>query len=148
MAQLERDIQHALIGIISGLKHAMRLAMQQHGVPLSPLYFLIMKLIHEIPQCTPMLIAERSGRDKGQITRLVKELDQHQFLVRTPNPDDKRSFFLELSDVGLDCFKQLENCDMEALEAMTQGLSEQQLQAFLDIAIQMSRNLERFERTS
>lgn len=148
MARLERDIQHALISIISGLKHAMRFAMQAHNIPLSPLYFLIMKLIHEIPQCTPMLIAERSGRDKGQITRLIKELDQHQLLLRLPNPEDKRSFFIELSEKGLSCFKLLEELDMEALEAMTLGLSERQLEDFLATAIQMSHNLERFERTS
>lgn len=148
MAQLERDIQHALIGIISGLKHAMRFAMQEHDIPLSPLYFIIMKLIHEIPQCTPMLIADRSGRDKGQITRLLKELDQHQLLVRLPNPEDKRSFFIQLSEKGLDCFQLLEALDMEALEAMTQGLSEQQLENFLATATLMSRNLEHFERTN
>lgn len=148
MAKLERDIQHALIGIISGLKHAMRFAMQEHRMPLSPLYFMIMKLIHENPQCTPMLIAERSGRDKGQVTRLLKELEQQQLLVRLPNPEDKRSFFIELSDKGLECFTLLEAFDMKALEAMTEGLSEQQLQIFLETATQMSQNLERFEHTS
>ncbi|CUB04891.1 MarR family winged helix-turn-helix transcriptional regulator [Marinomonas fungiae] len=148
MAKLERDIQHALIGIISGLKHAMRLAMQEHKIPLSPLYFLIMKLIHETPHCTPMLIADRSGRDKGQITRLLKELDQHELLIRQQNPADKRSFFIELSDKGLHCFELLEELDMQALEAMTHGLSEQQLEDFLATATQMSQNLERFERAN
>ena len=148
MAKLERDIQHALIGIISGLKHAMRFAMQEHDIPLSPLYFLIMKLIHETSQCTPMLIAEHSGRDKGQITRLLKELDQHQLLIRESNPEDKRSFFINLSDKGLECYKLLEELDMEALEAMTRGLSEQQLQTFLETAAQMSHNLEHFGRIS
>ena len=65
MAKFERDIQTALIGIISGLKHAMRYAMNDSDIPLSPLYFIILKMIHDYPNCTPMLIAHRCGRDKG-----------------------------------------------------------------------------------
>lgn len=148
MARLERDIQYALIGIISGLKHAMRHTMQAHGIPLSPLYFLIMKLIHDTPDCTSMLIAERSGRDKGQVTRLIKELEQLQFIAKRPNPDDKRSFFLQLSSAGLECFKLLESADMQALEIMTNNISDQELLAFLETALQMSHNLEQLDRAS
>ncbi|MBJ7550794.1 MarR family winged helix-turn-helix transcriptional regulator [Marinomonas ostreistagni] len=148
MNNFERDIQTALIGIISGLKHAMRYAMSCSDIPLSPLYFIILKMIHDYPNCTPMLIAHRCGRDKGQVTRLVKELEAQAMVERLPNPEDKRSFFLQLTEQGKACFGTLERYDIDALEAMTQGLTDEQLQHFLDIANIMSENLSQYQKSS
>jgi DNA-binding MarR family transcriptional regulator len=148
MAKFERDIQTALIGIISGLKHAMRYAMNDSDIPLSPLYFIILKMIHDHPNCTPMLIAHRCGRDKGQVTRLVKELESQSMVERFPNPEDKRSFFLRLTEQGKTCFGKLERYDIDALEAMTHGLTDEQLQHFLDIANIMSENLSLYQKST
>ncbi|MEC8080200.1 MAG: MarR family transcriptional regulator [Pseudomonadota bacterium] len=122
--------------------------MNDSDIPLSPLYFIILKMIHDYPNCTPMLIAHRCGRDKGQVTRLVKELESQAMVERFPNPEDKRSFFLRLTEQGKTCFGKLERYDIDALEAMTHGLTDEQLQHFLDIANIMSENLSLYQKST
>ncbi|MCO4787206.1 MarR family winged helix-turn-helix transcriptional regulator [Marinomonas atlantica] len=148
MAGIERDIQTALIGIISGLKHAMRFAMQESSTPLSPLYFIILKMIHDNENSTAIMIAQRCGRDKGQITRLIKELEKYNMVRKKQNPADKRSSFIELTQQGAQSFKTLESYDLEALTVMTRGLSDEQLQQYLEISMVMADNLARYEKSS
>lgn len=140
----ERDIQSAIITILSSLRRAMRFAMEQNNVPLSPLYFIMLKLIHDNDRCTALQLAHLSGRDKGQITRLIKELETQGLILKRQNQEDKRSFFLELSNQGRACFSELEQYDLEALHAMTQGIDEQQLTQFLATAERMAINLSQY----
>lgn len=146
MSMIEREIQTALIGIISGLKHAMRYSMQKHSIPLTSLHFITLKMIHDYECCTPLLIAEKSGRDKGQITRLLQELEKQSLIEKKINESDRRSFFLSLTNQGVNYFKVLENEDLKALEEMTKDISEEHLKLFLEIAQQMAINLENLHR--
>ncbi len=137
----ENKIQNALIDIINGLKQSMRVAMNQHNVSLSPLYFIVLKHIDEDEQCTAIKLASKLQKDKGQITRLIKELEVQELLTREPNTKDKRSFFLSLTRKGKNCYKTLEKHDIEALQVMMQGLSDEQIAAFIEIANTMAANL-------
>ncbi|RDL44637.1 hypothetical protein DN730_09640 [Marinomonas piezotolerans] len=144
MFENETQIQSALIRILNGLKQSMRITMEKHGVELSPLYFLVMKCIHEHKQCTANTLAETLERDKGQITRLIKELETQNLIVRHPNQSDKRSFFIKLSSSGYKCYQTLAQCDLTALKAMTSGFNDDELKQFISMACTMSKNLKGF----
>lgn len=142
----EKDIQNAIISILFSLRRSMRYAMEHNNLSLSPLYFIILKLIHDNTSCTPQRLAELSGRDKGQVTRLIKELETQDLIRKIKNPIDKRSCFLELSEQGQRCFQTLQAHDLDALEAMTAGIDHHELELFLSIANKMADNLERFPK--
>lgn len=40
------------------------------------------------------------GRDKGQIARLIRDLEDHQLLVRTPDERDRRVWRLTVTPEG------------------------------------------------
>lgn len=144
----ERDIQNVIINILSSLRRSMRFALEQNNVALTPLYFIMLKYIHDSEQCTALLLSERSGRDKGQVTRIIKELEAQQLILKQRNPLDKRSFFLTLTDAGLRCFKELEQYDLDALHAMTDGISAHALEQFLQTADKMAHNLQHYPKQS
>lgn len=58
--------------------------------------------------------------DKGQITRLVKELVSKGLVDKVANPNDKRSQFLTLSEQGEECFKRLQDFDFMILKPIDQ----------------------------
>lgn len=142
----ETKIQNALIDIINGLKQAMRVSMNQHNISLSPLYFIVMKHIDEDEQCTAIKLACKLQKDKGQITRLIKELEAQDLLTREPNIKDKRSYFLNLTSKGESCYKILAKHDIDALQAMMRGLTDEQLASFISTANTMAENLVRHNR--
>jgi DNA-binding MarR family transcriptional regulator len=78
------------------------------------------------------------GRDKGQIARLIRELEERQYLVRTPDERDKRVWRLAVTPSGeekcqwfstieaqlaSDMFGGLDATEREKLELLLSGLS-------------------------
>ena len=57
----------------------------------------MLQLIHALDPATPQLIAQRSGRDKAQVTRLLQEMEKQGLIEKRPHPTDRRSICLALT---------------------------------------------------
>ena len=56
---------------------------------------------------TQQQLSEKTEKDKGNITRLVRGLEQRNILIRIPNPTDDRSKLVYLTSKGKACQKAL-----------------------------------------
>ncbi|MCW8355804.1 MAG: MarR family winged helix-turn-helix transcriptional regulator [Marinomonas sp.] len=141
MAIPESELQALFMHTITGLKISMKNIMKDKALSLSPLYFMLLKTIHDTENCTANYLADATERDKGQITRLVKEMMQQGLVQKQPNPHDKRSQFLQLTESGLGCFEQLAIADQAVLKEMRANVSDDELTTFLEIGNKMLQNL-------
>ncbi|MGO2512073.1 MarR family winged helix-turn-helix transcriptional regulator [Marinomonas polaris] len=141
MQNYESELQTLLINTIGGLKASMKNIMKEKGLPLSPLYFMILKHIHETENCTANYLADITERDKGQVTRLVQEVVNQELVIKTQNPHDKRSQFLLLTEKGLGFYQQLAKADKAVLKEMRADVSDEELKKFLEIGAKMLTNL-------
>lgn len=64
-------LSNRLFRILDQYKIAMTQHFRAQQVALSPLHYKVLQLIHALDPATPQLIAQRSGRDKAQVTRLL-----------------------------------------------------------------------------
>ncbi|NVK73147.1 MAG: winged helix-turn-helix transcriptional regulator [Oceanospirillaceae bacterium] len=142
MPDYELELQSLFMDTIGGLKTSMKNTMKGNGLTLSPLYFMILKQIHETENCTANYLADTTGRDKGQVTRLVQEVMNQELVIKCPNPNDKRSQFLLLTDKGLNLYHQLAAADLAILKGMRANVSDDELQIFLKIGAKMLNNLD------
>jgi len=95
------------------------------------------------PGATPKDLMEHSGRDKGQLTRLLKTLKEQKLVVEQANPSDKRSVRLSLSDKGAAIHKHLQNQVKRLANVAVKGFSTAE-QETLDIWLRkVKTNLER-----
>lgn len=141
MYQHESRLRNIFIGIINGLKSSMRLSIKEHDLPISTLHFIMLKNINDLEHCTPHALVEATQRDKGQITRLLKEIESIGLVSKYSNPEDKRSQLIQLTSAGEECYKLLEQEDHETLQTMCHGISEKELQTFLAVGEKMLVNL-------
>lgn len=81
-----------------------RIALAQHfraqQIALSPLHYKVLQLIHAQDPATPQLIAQLTGRDKAQVTRLLQEMEKQGMIEKRPHPTDKRSICLALTPLA------------------------------------------------
>jgi len=74
--------------------HAFKHQMHRHSKAdpdaLAPLHFKVLRHCASQPGANQQTLVEASGRDKGQIARLVKDLAERGMLVREPDPNDGR----------------------------------------------------------
>ena len=67
---------------------------------LGPLHLRALCLCLRDPGCTQQQLVQSMGRDKGQIARLIRELEDRQFLLRAPDDSDRRVWRLTVTAQG------------------------------------------------
>ena len=75
-------------------------ALAKTDVSLSPLHLRVLSFCEAHPGCKPQELAMAITRDKGQISRLTKELEAQAYLQRMPDPHDGRSLLLAVTPAG------------------------------------------------
>lgn len=92
----------ALHTLFGGMKLAMRLELQgAEAEGPAPMLLRMLQLCQQHPGTTQQGLVQLSGRDKGQVARMVKELLDQGLLTRQPHPEDRRSHLLQPSTAGL-----------------------------------------------
>ncbi|MDR6867306.1 DNA-binding MarR family transcriptional regulator [Microbacterium resistens] len=82
---------------------------------LSPGAFKLFSLIARRGQATASELAERMMSDKSLVSRLVRELEEHGLIRRTPDPQDGRSSLLSATESGLERLTEARQHDDERL---------------------------------
>jgi DNA-binding MarR family transcriptional regulator len=78
------------------------------------------------PGCTQMKLVQHSGRDKGQVARLVKDLTERGFLQRGDAAMGQRRG-LKLTEQGLVMHRRLQRQRSQLANKLIAGLSTQEL---------------------
>lgn len=119
----------------------MRRAIQATGIELPITHVRVLKGIAFMPRCTAQLLAARMNRDKAQIARVLNELFTSGLITKQHNPHDGRSQLLELSADGQALMLRISTLESTAAERMTQGLSAEQVDTFIQTAKRITDNL-------
>jgi DNA-binding MarR family transcriptional regulator len=67
---------------------------------LGPLHLRALCLCQRDPGCTQQQLVQSMGRDKGQVARLLRELEAQQWLERKPDASDGRVWRLHVTPRG------------------------------------------------
>lgn len=128
--------------VLHSYKAALQRSFKDQAIPLSALDSKILKLIAHRGINTPQMLAEFSGRDKAQITRLISDMEQRGLLEKTPHPTDKRSVCLSLTSFALELATRIRQIDHAVRQQMLAGLDEEQLQTLSLLLHTMADNLQ------
>jgi len=120
----------ALLSLLDGLRQAMRLQLQNEGASAAaPMLLRILLLCQQQPGITQQGIVQQTGRDKGQVARMVKELMAAGLMSREAHPDDRRSHCLRPTEAGLKALEHFEAAEVEVAARVFGDLSSTDLSA-------------------
>lgn len=91
-------------------------------------------------ELNPSTIAERLHVTPRTITGLVDALEQEQLVVRLPDPTDRRSLRIQLTDAGHDRAKILWQEAREQQQTLVRGLSSEELRQLRHLCLQIVHN--------
>lgn len=127
------------------LVHAIKRNVYEHietlELDIVPMNVRVLKIISKKPQCTAVDIAHFLDRDKAQVTRLLSSLINQELIVKEPNPEDKRSQCLRVTEAGQAIMAKITDADITMLEKMHKGIATEGLEQFYNTARQMTKNL-------
>ncbi|MBY7730388.1 MarR family winged helix-turn-helix transcriptional regulator [Vibrio bathopelagicus] len=132
----------SIFRLVHSFKRQMREQIESLDSEIAPMNIRVMKIITKKSPCTAIDIANCLCRDKAQVTRLVNTTINQELVKKSPNPEDKRSQLLVLTDKGEEIMGKVSNIDRDMLQRMTKGMTEDELEQFSKIANKMAKNLE------
>lgn len=94
------DVEHALEHLILEYRREFLAALAAAGLALSPAEIRVLRLLHRSPGCSLQHLVQGTGRDKAQVTRRVRALEERGLLRRERHTVDQRSFRLFLTAKG------------------------------------------------
>ncbi|WP_427006421.1 MarR family winged helix-turn-helix transcriptional regulator [Pseudarthrobacter sp. H2] len=83
-----------------------------------------MAFVGEVDGMTPKVLGNILNITTGSVTAMVDRLESKGFMVRKPNPSDRRSVFLHLSPAGTHAMQWANEHFAEAASAVLHGSSE------------------------
>lgn len=91
----------AFMTLFGSAQQVLKTRMQdQADQGLGPLHLRALCLCLRNPGGTQQQVVQAMERDKGQIARLIRELEERHFLVRTPDERDRRVWRLDVTPEG------------------------------------------------
>lgn len=103
-------------------------------LPIRPSEMGVLNIItnHEGPQ-TPIMIAQLLGVSKPMIAAHISVLEKKGYIYRDYSPEDKRSFYVRLTEKGTDLVVQAEKKQSEQLSAIEKRLGKERFTQLVDL---------------
>jgi DNA-binding MarR family transcriptional regulator len=98
------------------------------GVELTKDQWLILKKVSDEPTgVRPLELARVLGKETASVTRMLDILERKQLLERRPNPSDRRSYLVILTDAGRATFERVLPVVQTIRERAVRGFSKREL---------------------
>ena len=131
------DVLHQLMHVY---RRQLRLGIQRYQLDLPVTHIRVLKGIGRTSECTAHKIVQHLGQDKARVTRVLNELMTAGLIVKTENPQDRRSLFLAPTEAGHDMLKEIEALEDETAQRMAGDLSDEEVATFMKTASAMIHN--------
>jgi DNA-binding MarR family transcriptional regulator len=135
-----------VLELMHGLMHLVRARHQAQlrggAQDLTPLEGRVLGFFARQPGATQRELAEHSGRDKGQLARLINGLKERGLLEARADEADRRVTRLHLTEAARQQHQAALRLRRRLAEAATAGLSDTQRQTLLALLRQVAANLE------
>jgi MarR family transcriptional regulator for hemolysin len=115
--------------------------LRQNGIAYPFEQLILLKLIRE--HNSPLVqqdIAERMGKDKSVILRMVDSLEKEGFIHRVVDANDRRRNFLALTESGNQLIEKIVKIEIEVTVDLVDGIPEAELTTFYNVIEQIKAN--------
>lgn len=140
-APTPEDVVEALLQTMRGLRTAFRGGGRKDGRELTHLDSRVLGFFARCPGATQKELALHSGRDKGQIARLIHGLKARGLLSATPDDADRRTLRIELTPAGVEAHRAQHARAYALAEQSAQALSEDERRTLIDLLKKMHTHL-------
>lgn len=94
---------------------------------------------------TPSGLAKKLNITTARIARALNTLESKCYIERINDENDKRKTYIKLTDIGKKYLEKEKNCRDKFLENIIKGLSDDELESFINIFEKMAKNIFEFE---
>ena len=94
---------------------------------------LVLGLLRDRGPMSPSELGDRLIVTRATVTGLLDSLERRGFVLRSPNPADRRSLLVEITPLGLEVIQQVRTIVHRNETAWMSALSDAELRAYIDL---------------
>lgn len=136
------ELLEALHSLVHAARASQRESLRSSGMELTPLEARILGYFARHPGAPQSELAEHSGRDKGQVARLVSGLRDRGLLEAVPDGADKRITRIHLSAPAVGLHRTLLRQRQQLARLAMDGIDEDERATLLALLDRMRQNIE------
>jgi len=102
--------------------------------------WLIIKAILENPGITQNEIGDLVFKDNASITRIIELLVKSEYIIRNPNPDDRRKTNLEVTKHGKEIIEKVQHLVEDNRKMALENVSKEELEIMNNALLKISKN--------
>ena len=136
------DPQRSIGALLGRVKAEMGAAFDAELAPLditAAQYLILMSIAQGEVSCASD-VCKGISYDPGAMTRMLDRLERRGLVRRAPNPDDRRTFHLELTEEGKAVEPKLRAAGMKVLNRFLKGFSTKEAQQFERFLLRVLEN--------
>ncbi|GHB72437.1 hypothetical protein GCM10008107_22260 [Psychrosphaera saromensis] len=126
----DNSIPDTVFAFVHSYRLAMRSGLNASELGLNYMHVKCLTFIDSNKSCTANDIVNFFARDKAQIARLVKDMIANAWVIKTDNPQDRRSQLLSLTDEGKRLALLIAETQGKVHQQMQKNLTDEELQEF------------------
>ncbi|HKK47209.1 MAG TPA: MarR family winged helix-turn-helix transcriptional regulator [Balneolaceae bacterium] len=133
------------IGVtVKALVRKINASFSQHEIDLTVSQMVILNLLNNDDGLCQHSLAEMLNKDKSAVLRQINCLEKKHFLIKIPDPEDKRRKKLVLTKPGLKVLRKALNVENELLETVLGDVGEQDLKTFYRVLEQIYKSIQEY----
>jgi len=117
-------------------------AFVQGGYDLTPEQYLLMDTLWDEGTLTQQQIANIMLKDKNSVVKLIDGLEEKKLVKRVCNPKDRRQNLIKVTSKGGAMRDGVTALALEAVQQITDGISEEEIKTFIEVLHKMARNMD------
>ena len=116
---------------------------KNEGINLTAEQFLVMDTLWNQGEMTQQNIAYIIQKDKNSVTQFIDNLEKKGLVQRVVDSADRRVNNIKLSKAGLEMKDNTKKVAIEAVNAILDGISEEELKTFVNVLNKSCQNIEK-----
>ncbi len=124
---LENSLGFIMYRTALQMKAALQRRFKQEGYDITTEQWSILLSLWERDGRTQQEIADKTAKNKANITRFVDDLERSGYLTRTPDPRDRRKYTVYLTERGRDLRTRLMPIVLDVWKSFSNGISAEDL---------------------
>ncbi len=145
MRNLNDAVLEQFFGLMHQFKSHMHQALSSDKFELGPIGAQALGFFDAHPKGTQRDLIRYFGRDKAQVTRLLKQLEERGLIVREVDEDDKRSYRVTLTSAGKSQQAIVHKHKQQIAETMMAGFDAGERATLIALLGRMKSNVESSE---
>lgn len=113
-----------------------------HGYNLTPEHWAVLSALVETDGLPQSALADRTVKDRPNITRILDVLERNGYIRRDDDPSDRRKHLIYLTEAGRGAQAALAPLVVNFLRTAFAGWSQEELAAFIELHRRLTHNLE------